>query len=77
MAKILKWIMVLWTLFLLGSCFMGLADVGQLTDDASSESERTAVGVGGTIGVFLFWIIWGVGIVPMGIMAMVFRKKGD
>ena len=69
--------MVLWTLFLLGSCVFGLADVGKMADEANDDAVNVAVGIGGMIGVFFYWVVWGVGIVPMGIMAMVFRKKTD
>ncbi len=77
MATALKWIMVLWTLLLLGSCFVGLADVGKIAEEAGDDAVSAGVGIGASIGVFLYWVIWGVGIVPMGIMALVFRKKAD
>ena len=66
----LRAIVILWTLFCGYSLFSG---VGQLDPDMVSSSDAYSAGAG--LGIIAILFIWGVVVVPVSVVGMLFKKS--
>jgi hypothetical protein len=66
----LRIIVILWTVFC-GYCLF--SGVGQLDSDMLSSSDAYSAGAG--IGIIAILLLWGVVVVPVSVIGMLFKKS--
>ncbi len=77
MYRAIKWFLVLWTLLMLGSCIFGLGGVGEVAEETGSDAAAGVALLGWSFAAGFLFMVWGAVVVPLGVLAMVVRKKSD
>jgi ABC-type Fe3+ transport system permease subunit len=71
--QIVKWVFILFNLFMIFCLFKGIGAVGTAVHDASSEAERAGASIGTAIGMTMILAIWGFGDVILGLFVLLTR----
>lgn len=73
MSGCLKWVIIVWTVFVVGAFFMGAANVG----DAMNKGQTTE-NMGGfaiIVSIFFHSAIWAALVIPSYLLMKIFGKK--
>ncbi|UUE36569.1 zinc ribbon domain-containing protein [Pectobacterium aroidearum] len=74
--KLVKWIFILFNIFMIYSVFVGLGGSGDVIQNAGSDAERAGATIGTGIGLFLLGTIWVIGDIIIGMFVFLTRPKG-
>ncbi|GAB7259265.1 zinc ribbon domain-containing protein [Dickeya dianthicola] len=74
--KIIKWVFILFNIFMIYSVFAGLGGSGEVINNATSEAERAGAAIGTGIGVMMLGSVWVIGDIIIGILVFLTRPKG-
>lgn len=71
--KLFKWSFVLFNILMATAVFMGLGNIGESIDQATTESERAGAAIGGTVGFGILLFFWVAGAIILGLLTMFTR----
>lgn len=74
--KLIKWIFILFNIFMIYALFKGLGGSGDVINHASSDAERAGATLGAGLGMMVIGSIWVIGDVVIGILVFLTRPKG-
>ncbi|MGM1347762.1 hypothetical protein [Serratia liquefaciens] len=74
--KLIKWIFIIFNIFMIYSVFVGLSGSGDVINSATSEAERAGATIGTGLGVMLLGSIWVIGDIIIGTLVFLTRPKG-
>lgn len=73
--KLIKWTFILFNLIMAFWLFSYWGSLGDISNQAGSNAERTGVAIGGTMGSGLIIFVWLAGAVILGIITMLTRGQ--
>ncbi len=76
LGMLIKWIFIIFNIFMIYSLFVGLSGSGEVINNAASEAERTGAAIGTGLGVMVLGSIWVIGDIIIGIFVFLTRPKG-
>ena len=74
--KLIKWIFILFNIFMIYCVVTGLGGSGDVINNASSEAERAGAALGAGLGLMALGTFWVIGDVVIGILVLLTRPKG-
>ncbi|EHD23656.1 MULTISPECIES: zinc ribbon domain-containing protein [Brenneria] len=74
--KLVKWIFILFNIFMIYSAFVGIGGSGEVIQSAGSDAERAGAAIGTGIGLFMLGTIWVIGDIIIGMFVFLTRPKG-
>jgi hypothetical protein len=75
MGKIVKWLFILFNLFMIFALFKGCAGASDIINNAQSEAERAGASIGTAIGVGMIGVVWVIGDIIIGTVVLLTRRK--
>lgn len=73
--KIVKWLFILFNLFMIFALFRGCAATNEVIMNAQSEAERAGAGIGTALGIGALLMLWVMGDIIIGIVVLLTRRK--
>ncbi|HHG6817080.1 TPA: hypothetical protein ACPXQQ_005613 [Klebsiella pneumoniae] len=73
---LIKWIFILFNIFMIYALFKGLGGTGEVINHATSEAERAGAALGAGLGMMAIGTIWVIGDIVIGILVFLTRPKG-
>ncbi|HDJ1440804.1 TPA: hypothetical protein PPN70_003247 [Serratia rubidaea] len=73
--KIVKWVFILFNIFMIYSVFAGLGGSGEVINNAATDAERAGAAVGTGIGVMMLGTLWVIGDIIIGMLVLFTRPK--
>jgi beta-lactamase regulating signal transducer with metallopeptidase domain len=75
--KLIKWIFILFNLFMIYALFKGMGGAGQVINEATSEAAQTGATIGAGIGAMMILVLWAIGDVILGMLVLFTRPKSS
>lgn len=73
--KIVKWVFILFNLFMICCIFAGVSGSSDVINSAASEAERAGAAIGSGLGVMMLVTAWAIGDIIIGIFVFLTRPK--
>ena len=73
--KAVKWIFILFNIFMIYCLFAGVGGGGEVMNSATSEAERAGAAIGTGLGMMVIGSIWVIGDIIIGMIVFLTRPK--
>lgn len=73
---LIKWIFILFNIFMIYTLFKGIGGSGEIINHASSDAEKAGAALGAGLGLITLGTIWVIGDVIIGTIVFLTRPKG-
>lgn len=73
--KIIKWVFILFNIFMIYWLFAGVGGTSDVINNASSDAERAGAAIGAGLGMMMMGTLWVIGDIIIGVFVFLTRPK--